>query len=84
VLSSREQSDGAVFPMKTGTLRILVCTPSMMRLVYAPGDSFPARPDYVIRKTGWPRTDWTVRSTASQATLKTADGETRQDPDLLR
>ena len=73
VLSVRKQNDGAVFTMKSGTLRILVCTPSMVRLVYAHGDSLPSRTDYVVLKRDRPAAEWTFDSTAREATLRSAE-----------
>ena len=39
VTGFEKQPDGVVFHMKTGTLRLTVCTPLMIHLVYSPTSS---------------------------------------------
>ncbi|HMK38784.1 MAG TPA: TIM-barrel domain-containing protein, partial [Bacteroidota bacterium] len=73
VLSLAEQSDGVVFSMKSGTLRVLVCTPSMVRVVYSPGDSLPPRTDYVVQKNAWQSAGWKLHAGAGEATIRTGE-----------
>jgi alpha-D-xyloside xylohydrolase len=72
VKSVKQQADGVVLAMQTGTLRLLICSESMIRVTYAPGASFPDTPQYVVNKTSWPATQWTVQSSDKDVTVATA------------
>ncbi len=67
-----KQSAGLLLTMQRGTLRLLVCSESMIRVTYSPTSEFPKRPHYVVIKTQWPRVPWTFTSGAKHVTLKTA------------
>src|ERR1700676_4063806 len=63
VTSVQSQTDGAIFTLKTGTLRVQVCSDSIVHVLYAPTSSFPpSHPDPVIIKTSWPATKFTMQS----------------------
>ncbi|MGD0923481.1 MAG: TIM-barrel domain-containing protein, partial [Terriglobia bacterium] len=86
VTGVQQQSDGVLLTMQSGVLRIQVCTDSIIRVVYSPTPSFPDRPDYVVTKTRWPATQWTMQSTETDVTLVTARVKvavTRQDGAIL-
>ena len=44
VAGFEKQPDGVVFHMKVGTMRLQVCTPAIIHLVYSPTSSFPTTP----------------------------------------
>ncbi len=67
-----QRSDRVVFPMQTGTLGILVCTDSILHVVYSPTGSFPDRPHPAIVKTDWPGATFSLAQTAADVTLSTA------------
>jgi hypothetical protein len=51
VIAVQPQPDGATFTMKSGTLRLQVCSDSIIHVLYSPTASFPAsRPDPVVSK----------------------------------
>src|SRR5450755_718160 len=55
VTAVEPQNDGPIFTMKTGTLRLQVCSDSIIHVLYSPTSSFPpSRPDPVVIKTSWP------------------------------
>ena len=86
VTGVQQQSDGVLLTMQSGVLRVQVCTDSIIRVVYSPTSSFPDRPDYVVTKTRWPATQWTMQSTETDVTLVTARVKvavTRQDGAIL-
>ena len=58
VTAVQRQPDGVLFTMKAGTLKLQVCTDSIIRVRYSPTAAFSERPDYVVIKTGWPATKW--------------------------
>jgi hypothetical protein len=73
VTAVQSQPDGAIFTMKTGTLRLQVCSDSIIHVLYSPTSSFPAsRPDPVIIKTSWPATKFTMQTDDDSVTLTTA------------
>jgi alpha-D-xyloside xylohydrolase len=69
---SQKISGGVEFKMEAGTLRLLVCSDTIIRVLYSPTDSFPDRPDYVITAKDWPATPWKLDSTDKDVTLSTA------------
>jgi alpha-D-xyloside xylohydrolase len=67
-----KQSDGALFTMQTGTLKLQVCTESIIHVVYAPNWPPSKRPDYVITKASWPQADWNMQESRKEVRLSTA------------
>jgi alpha-D-xyloside xylohydrolase len=72
VRNVQKQADGAVFTMGTGTLKIQVCSDSIIRVLYSPTATFPQRTDYVVIKQNWPAAKWTMQSTDDAVTLSTS------------
>ena len=72
VTNVQQQPDGVLFTMQTGMLKLQVCTDSIIRVRYSATSTFSDRPDYVITKTSWPETKWTMQSTDEAVTLTTA------------
>lgn len=73
VTAVQQQPDGAIFSMKTGALRLQVCSPAIMHVLYSPTSAFPAgKSDPVIVKTTWPPTDFTLHSSDDEVTLTTS------------
>ena len=71
VRNVQQQADGAVFTMGTGTLKIQVCSDSIIRVLYSPTASFPKRTDPVVIKENWPAAKWTMQSTDEAVILST-------------
>ena len=72
VTGMQQQADGVVFPMKSGTLKILICSDSIVHVLYSPTAAFPERFDPVVIKKTWPAVKWTMQSTDDEVTLSTA------------
>jgi alpha-D-xyloside xylohydrolase len=72
VVSLQKQSDGLLFSMKTGTLRVQVCSDSIVRIRYSATSTIPDEPDYVIIKKDWPGTQWSSDEANDSVTVKTS------------
>ena len=68
----QQEADGAVFTMGTGTLKLQVCSDSVIRVLYSPTASFPKRPEYVVIKESWPAAKFTMQSTDDAVVLSTS------------
>ena len=66
------QSDGVLFTMQTGLLRLEVCSDSIVRVLYTPTSSFPDVKHLAVIKTSWPGAHFSVESTDKEVTLSTA------------
>jgi alpha-D-xyloside xylohydrolase len=72
VASFEKVSDGVLIHQKVGTLKLQVCSPAILHLIYSPTDVFPDQPNPVILKTSWPQSDWKVDDSADSVGLSTA------------
>ena len=72
VASVQQQDDGALFTMKAGTLKLQVCTDSIIRVRYSATSTFSSLPDPVVTKHDWPKAQWTMQSTPDDVTLTTS------------
>ena len=72
VIDAQQQPDGALITLKTGFLRLRVCTPSILRVMYSLDADVPARLDFIVTKTSWPHVDFTVAQDSKSVDLKTA------------
>ncbi len=73
VVTVQPQPDGVILAMKSGTLRLQVCSDSIVHVLYSPTTSFPAsRPDPVVIKTTWPATKFTMQDNSGEITLTTS------------
>ena len=67
VVTVQAQPDGVILAMKSGTLRLQVCSDSIVHVLYSPTTSFPAsRPDPVVIKTTWPATKFTIQDNSGR------------------
>ena len=71
VTSVQKQSDGVDFTMRSGTLRLQVCSDSIIHVLYSPTSSFPNTPRYVVTKTSWAPAQWTMQGTDKDVTIET-------------
>jgi alpha-D-xyloside xylohydrolase len=71
VAEVKQQDSGVVFVMRAGTLRLQICSDSVVRVTYAPGPTLPDTPQYVITKTNWPAVQWTMQSGEKDIALVT-------------
>jgi len=72
VINFKNQADGVLFHLQRGTMRLQVCTPTIVRLVYSPTASFAASINPAVIKTDWPAAAWSQQLTAKQITIVTA------------
>ncbi len=72
VASVKKQADGVVLIMKSGTLRLLICSDSIVRVTYAPGSSIPETPQYAVTKQSWPAPQWTLETSDNDVKLTTS------------
>jgi alpha-D-xyloside xylohydrolase len=72
VTGVEKQSDGVLLHRRVGTLRLQVCTDSILHVVYAPGSTIPDVRQFIVTKTSWPAAQWNMDSTADAITLTTS------------
>jgi alpha-D-xyloside xylohydrolase len=68
----QQEADGVVLSMGTGTLKVQVCSESVIHVLYSPTAAFPRRADYVVIKETWPAAKWTMQATDDAVTLSTS------------
>ena len=71
ITNVQQLTDGVLFTMQVGMLKLQVCTDSIIRVRYSATSAFSDRPDYVVTKTSWPETKWAMQSTDDEVTLTT-------------
>jgi alpha-D-xyloside xylohydrolase len=72
VVKVQQQPNGALLTMKTGVLRVQVCTDSILHITYSPTSVIPNTPDYVVTKTTWDATKFTVTDGSAEVVIATA------------
>ena len=72
VRSVKQEADGITFSMGTGTLKVQVCSDSVIHVLYSPAATFPRRTDFVVIKDSWPAAKWTIQSNNDAITLSTS------------
>src|ERR1700678_3203864 len=72
VTAVQQQADGVLFTQASGTLKVQVCSDSVIRVLYSATPTFPKRPDFVVLKENWPAIKWTMQSSDSAATRSTS------------
>ena len=72
VTAVQKQNDGVQFTLKTGTLKLQVCSETIIRVLYSPTASFPSHTDYVVIKNSWVPVQWDMQSSDDSVSLATA------------
>ena len=72
VRSVHQETDGAIFSMGTGTLKVHVCSDSVIHVLYSPTATFPKHADLVVIKETWPAAKWTMQQSDDAVTLSTS------------
>jgi alpha-D-xyloside xylohydrolase len=72
VADVNQKDDGVVLKMQRGTLRLQICSDSIVRVTFAPGATLPDVPSYVITKASWAKTSWTMQSSEKGVTIVTS------------
>ena len=68
----QQETDGAVFTMGTGTLKVQVCSDSVIHVLYSATATFPKRQDFVVTKENWPAAKFTMDSNDDAVILTTS------------
>jgi len=68
----QQQSDGVLFVLEKGALRLQVCTDSIIRLQYSPTGVLPEQLSYIATKTTWPQAAFTLQLGTDDVTLTTS------------
>ena len=68
----QQEADGVIFSMATGTLKLQVCSDSIIHVLYSPTTAFPKRADFVVIKDNWPSVKWNMQATDDAVTVSTA------------
>ena len=68
----QKQADGVLFSMGTGTLKVQVCSDSVIHVLYSATASFPNPTNPVVIKDSWPAAQWSMQSTDDAVILSTS------------
>lgn len=71
VVDVRQEPDGLTLTMKQGTLRLQVCSDTIIHVLYSATPSVPARFDPVIVKKSWAAVKWDLQKTSDELILLT-------------
>jgi alpha-D-xyloside xylohydrolase len=58
--------------LQNGTLKLQVCSDSIIRVRYSPTTPFPTRPEFLVIKESWPATKWEIQSSEDAIVLSTS------------
>src|SRR5450755_3558803 len=72
VTAVQQQPDGVILTQQTGTLKIVVCSDTVIHVLYSATANFAEQPDYVIVKKDWPGAKFTFQSDDKETVLTTA------------
>jgi alpha-D-xyloside xylohydrolase len=71
VSAVQQQPDGVLLTLESGTLKIQVCSDSVVHVLYSAGATVQAPPDYVVVKKDWPGAKFSFESTDNEVVLAT-------------
>jgi len=83
VTGVQKEPDGVVLTTQGGTLKIQVCSPSIIHVLFWRTKTLPKRTDYVVVKTSWPTADWSMQSSGNEITLTTSKVKVRVSKDSV-
>jgi alpha-D-xyloside xylohydrolase len=66
------ESEGVLFSMGTGTLKVQACSDSIIHVLYSPTATFPKQSDVVVGNENWPAAKWTMQSSDDAVTISTS------------
>ena len=82
----KQTADSVELTMNAGTLRIQIASESTVRVTYWISATQPPTTSYMVNKTTWPPTQWSMQSTDKDVTISTAKLKvtiTRKDGAIL-
>ncbi|HEX7573072.1 MAG TPA: TIM-barrel domain-containing protein [Bacteroidota bacterium] len=71
VTKVEQQDDGVLLTMKSGIMKLQICTPAIVRVLYSPGPSFPVRQDDVVISGARPPVHWTTETSGDSVVVLT-------------
>ena len=71
VVNFRREADGVLFTMQSGSMKIQICTDSLIHVVYSPSWPPAKQSPYVIVQTNWPSVPWSVDEAGGDIVLRT-------------
>jgi alpha-D-xyloside xylohydrolase len=71
VASFQQLPDGVQFTLKTGALKLQICSDSIVRVIYSPTTAIPDLKNLVVIKNSWSAVKFSVASTDKDITLTT-------------
>jgi alpha-D-xyloside xylohydrolase len=66
------ESEGVLFSMGMGTLKVQACSDSIIHVLYSPTATFPKQSDVVVGNENWPAAKWTMQSSDDAVTISTS------------
>ena len=69
--SFQKTSDGVILAMKPGSLKLTVCSDSIVRVMYSPVSTLPAGQDFVVTNHSWPKAGFQVSQSAGKIIITT-------------
>jgi len=72
VTAVQQQPDGVLLTQQAGTLKIVICSDSVIHVLYSATANFAEQPDYVVVKKDWPGGKFTFQSDDKETVLTTA------------
>ena len=72
VTGAQQEPDGVVIQLQTGALRLQVCSPTIIHVLYSPTGTFPATKEYLVIKSSWPPVQWKLESSDKDVSISTA------------
>ena len=69
VQSYVKQTDGVLFTMATGKMKLKACAGSIIRVIYTPSASFSIRQSLIVADSFSSAPDWTMDTTAATVTV---------------
>ena len=70
--SVQQQADGPLFTLHSGTLKLQVCSDSVIHVIYSPASGTPSLQNPAVVKRSWAAANWTMDSGADAVTLSTS------------
>ncbi|MGO8764663.1 MAG: TIM-barrel domain-containing protein, partial [Limisphaerales bacterium] len=71
VQSFHKEGDGVTLTMSPGTMKLTVCSDSIVRVMYSPTATLPAGQDFVVTNHSWPSTKVKVADANGKVTVTT-------------
>jgi alpha-D-xyloside xylohydrolase len=77
IKSYEKKSDGVVFDLDEGKMKLQVCTDKMIRVQVTPTDNFSNRKSLIIVKDKWEKVKWSLKNENEYYVLKTDEIKAR-------